>query len=161
MRALWVTCLLVSSTACGGEGDLSGSLSDIDRLDHDEVRARLYTSELSIEYAKDDGSVPVRVTLRLDEVDLSADSSYDLIVHGAITGQLRDGTQIPPMVDGTLEIVDFSPNDGSDISGSFDARFDGVRDVLSLSGDFDTKLSVINWPLRAEDFEQEQEDPQQ
>ena len=44
--------------ACDDEGALGGSIGDVYRLGHDGVRARLYDSELSIEYTRDNGSVP-------------------------------------------------------------------------------------------------------
>ena len=50
--------------ACGSENDLSGSLEQVYRLQFDQVRARLYSSEFAVEYVvSKSGAVPVRVTL--------------------------------------------------------------------------------------------------
>ena len=131
---------------CADEGDLSGSLSDVYRLDHSIVRARLYASELSIEYARQDGSVPVRVTLRRRAQE-PAPGTFDLGAAGAITGQLADGTNIPPFLGGSLTLDEFQPEQGAPVVGSFEGTFGGQRDTLALSGDFDTSLEVIGWPL--------------
>lgn len=138
--------LLLTATACASEGELEGSLSDAYRLGHDDVRARLYASELAIEYARDDGSVPVRVTLKVRDMPPAGGERYDLGDHGAVTGQLSDGTEIPAFIDGSLKLDEFKPEDGARVRGSFDATFDGVRDTLGLRGDFDTRLEVVDWP---------------
>ena len=145
---LFGLCLLC---ACTTEGDLEGSLSDVYRLDHELTRARLYNSELSIEYAREDGSVPVRVTLRQANADLASDRVYDLLKSGAVTGQLADGTEMPPLISGQLKLIEFKAQEGARIRGEFDATLDGVRDTLSLSADFDTTLDVINWPILPEE----------
>lgn len=135
---------------CGGEGELEGSISDVYRLGHDDVRARLYESALSIEYTRDNGSVPVRVSLRLDDVSPSGGDTYDLGEHGSITGQLADGTSIPPFIDGKLTLDSYKARDGAEVAGSFTGTFDGVRDTLNLRGDFDTTLELVDWPKAPE-----------
>ncbi|MDD9968377.1 MAG: hypothetical protein OXR73_19215 [Myxococcales bacterium] len=139
-------CCFGIGTGCTDEGDLSGSLSDVYRLDHSTVRARLYASELSVEYAREDGSVPVRVTLRRRDQEPRM-GTFDLGEVGAITGQLADGTNIPTFLDGTLTLDEFSPEQGAAVVGSFEATFGGQRDTLALSGDFDTSLDLVDWPL--------------
>jgi len=144
------TLALALLAACGGEGELEGSVSDVYRLGHDDVRARLYDSALSIEYARDDGSVPVRVSLRLEDVSPEAGNSYDLGEHGSITGQLADGTSIPPFIDGKLTLDSYRPRQGAAVVGVFTGTFDGVRDTLSLRGEFDTTLELVDWPRAPE-----------
>lgn len=148
MRAT-LACLLLglSAASCASEGELDGSLSDAYRLGHDDVRARLYASELAIEYARDDGSVPVRVALDVREVTPKAGETYDLGEHGSIGGQLADGTEIPTFIDGKLRLDAFRPVEGASVRGTFEGTFDGVRDTLGLHGEFDTTLELIDWPL--------------
>jgi hypothetical protein len=130
---------------CADEGGLSGSLGDVYRLDYDVVRARLYSSELSVEYVTASGSVPVRVTLRVRDVELEG-REYDLVAHGDVTGRNADGSEIPRFTEGVFELDEFAPETGATVAGSFDASFASGRDTLSLSGSFDTSLEVVDWP---------------
>ena len=142
--------LLLAVAGCASGDELSGSLSDVYRLEHDAVRARLYSSELSIEYFRSDGSVPVRVTLRRDDKEPKANSSFDLKKHGHVGGQLRDGTEVPRLLSGKLRLDEFEAEEGGAVVGSFEATFEGDRDTLGLSGSFDTALAVIDWPVEPE-----------
>lgn len=159
VAALGCVCLALTLPACDLNAELSGSLSDVYRLDHEHVRARLYESELSIEYVRNDGSVPVRVTCGRRVGKPLGKGDFDIGSRGAVTGQLSDGTTIPKFLDGNLKLDEFQARDGAPISGSFDARFDGGRDTLSLSGSFDTELEVIDWPLLPDAGMDDEEEP--
>ena len=151
MRA-WLFALALAG--CGQEGgDLSGSLDEIYRLEHTGVRARLYSSELAIEYTRDDGSVPVRVSLR-GTPETIGEGEYDLFEMGGLGGRAPDGNEVPAMISGTLEIDTYEPTEGGDCSGSFEATFEAGRDRLNLNGSFNAPLDVVGWPPRPEDFEE-------
>ncbi len=144
--SVWVAAALLWATAagCTEDNSLSGSLGDFYRLQFDLVRARLYSSELSIEYvSKSTGAVPVRVTLRVDEVELEADRTYDLDEHGDISGRLPDGMEMLPLVEGELTLEQFAPELDARVKGSFEAKLRAERDTLSLSGTFDTELEPV------------------
>lgn len=142
---LLVGLMLVASAGCSGES-LYGSLSDVYRLDHESVRARLYDSELAIEYIDARGGVPVRVSLHTREAEPTDGGEYDLMGVGDITGVLSDGTEIPRLVEGTLRLSDFENGPGGRVAGDFDARMDAGRDILGLTGRFDATLEVVTWP---------------
>ncbi len=132
---------MLCTTACSKEeATLVGSLGDFYDLRHDVVRARLYRSELAIEYVRETNEVPVRVTVLTDPP--LAVGTYDLVVSGEISGR-TDGVEIPRYRTGELRLLEFDANDGSRVSGEFEATFETGRDVASLAGKFDTSLMVI------------------
>jgi hypothetical protein len=132
---------------CTTDNTLSGSLSDFYHLQFDSVRARLYSSELSIEYvSRATGAVPVRVTLRVREKEPVAGKSFDLEKYGDVTGRLPDGTEIPRFTGGELVLDEYEPELDAPIKGSFDATFRAARDTLSLSGTFEAELEPVPDP---------------
>lgn len=142
-KVIWLV-LVVMATACSAdEGGLQGSLEDFYNLTFETVRARLYPTELSIEYVRAGGQVPVRVTLRQRENAPIKAASYDLLTLGNITGRSGDN-DIPRMVSGTLKLAEFQAVNGSHISGEFKAQFATGDDKASLTGDFDATLEVID-----------------
>jgi hypothetical protein len=139
--------LLAPASGCTEDNSLSGSLGDFYRLEFDVVRARLYSSELSIEYvSRGTGAVPVRVTLRTDEQEPRAGETYDLGEHGDVTGRLPDGMEMLPVVDGELTLDEFGPELDDRVRGSFEAKLRAERDTLSLTGTFDTELEPVPDP---------------
>jgi hypothetical protein len=147
MSVLLMALFLATAAGCTEENSLSGSLGDFYRLQFDLVRARLYSSELSIEYvSKSTGAVPVRVTLRVDEQEPRAGKTYDLGEHGDISGRLTDGMEMLPLVGGELTLEQFEPELDARVKGSFEARLRAERDTLSLSGTFDTELEPVPDP---------------
>ncbi len=122
---------------------LHGSLSEVYNLHFESVRARLYTSELSIEYIDTHSAVPVRLTLDLSVVEPAADQSYDLMEVGDITGRMPNDTEIPRFTEGELDLDQYLAEPDADVTGSFTAKFLTGRDTLTLSGDFETTLEVV------------------
>lgn len=146
LRGLYIT-LLLTTAGCTSDNSLSGSLSSAYHLQFDLVRARLYSSELSIEYvSSSSGAIPVRLTLRRKEKEPRADSEYDLLKHGDITGRLPDGTEIYRFTSAKLQLDEYRPDMDARVSGSFDAKFRAGRDTLSLTGTFDTELELVSDP---------------
>jgi hypothetical protein len=141
---LVILLAMVGLCACSDSGGtLSGSLGDYYDLSFDHTRARLYSSDLAVEFVAADGQVPVRVSL--SRGDGLAAGTYDLEQRGDITGQ-RDDTRIPRFISGTLELSKFSASDGAAIEGSFEAKFATGRDESTLDGEFATTLEVIEGP---------------
>jgi hypothetical protein len=133
---------LLFSVGCGrDEGGLRGSLGDFYDLSYDDVRARQYSSEMSIEYVTENDQVPVRVVLDVERDGLRA-GTFDLVEMGDISGRARD-SEIPPMTSGELKIDEVEVRDGGRIRGSFDARFRTGDDEATLAGDFDTTLEIV------------------
>ncbi len=132
----------VSTAGCADEPFLlEGSLSELYPLRAQDVRARLYPSELSIEFTRDDGQVPVRVTVRRAERDPSGAGDIDLGAFGDVTGS-TDGVELPPFVSGTLTLDRYRPRDGAAVEGAFDARFRAGDTLVDLHGEFVTTLTV-------------------
>ena len=136
--------LLPQLSGCGDDngGSLGGSLGDIYDISFETVRARLYPSELAIEYVNAAGEVPVRITVRLVQVDVVGPATVDLASKGDITGSAA-GIQMPRLKTGTLELKTYKPADSADVKGDFTANL-GVGDSkYSLHGDFNTTLEVV------------------
>lgn len=138
-RAALIAALCCAS--CGSEGDLTGSMEQFYDLSYAQVRARHYPSELAIEYVREDGQVPVRVTVRADQ--LQAGKSLDLLKVGTISGRTRE-TDLPDPLTGSITFDELEIKQGAQIKGSFEASFSVGQDKASLSGQFDTSLEVIS-----------------
>lgn len=142
MRHAWIIVMGLAVSACSSDdGGLQGSLKDFYNLDFESVRARLYPTELAVEYVRAGGQVPVRITLRPDGEPIKA-ASYDLVTLGDITGRSGDN-DIPQFVSGTLKLDTFEAVNGARIAGEFEAQFATGEDKASLAGDFDTQLEVV------------------
>ena len=129
--------------ACGGELDtLEGSVSDFYPLAFESVRARLYGSELAIEYVREDGETAVRVTVRRDERDPNGPGAIDLGDFGDLTGS-AGGVELPPFVDGRLVLDAYRPRAGARVEGSFEAKVESGQTRLSVRGTFSTRLDLV------------------
>ncbi len=138
-------CLIFGATSCRADrgGTLNGSLQDFYDTSYERVRVRLYSSEVAIEYVREDGEVPVRVSV-LRGPHLVAGQSIDIDVdaRGDITGRSRD-TDMPPITSGSITFEEFGLADGTSIVGEFSASFDVGGDEASLSGTFDAPMEVV------------------
>ena len=134
--------LLCSSCGDEGSGRLRGSLLNFYDAEHERVRARLYSSELAIEYVREDGEVPVRVTLRRD-ADLVAGERFTLPARGALTGRVGD-TDAPELEEGEVTLERFEIVEGERVVGEFTASFTLREDTASLSGTFDAPLQIVD-----------------
>lgn len=133
------------ATACANTpNSLNGSLSDVYDIHFESVRARIYSSELAIEYVDVTGAVPVRVTLRLVDTVPAAGTSYDLAEVGDVTGRSDDDVEIPRFNTGKLDLDAYERTSGALVSGSFRSKYSTGRDSLSLNGDFDTTLEIVD-----------------
>jgi len=139
-----LVALSLSAVGCQEEGDrLEGSVSDRYDLSFSHTRARLYDSELSIEYVREDEQVPVRVTVdRGDDVSLEA-GTYDLKNQGDVRGRV-DQVKLPALFSGQLEMETFSAEDGAAIAGRFDTRLTAADSRVTLRGEFTTELEVVD-----------------
>ncbi|MFO0746695.1 MAG: hypothetical protein U1F43_13640, partial [Myxococcota bacterium] len=89
MRLALAAALACASLAgaCADQVDaLDGSVSEFYPLAFSAVRARLYSSELSIEFVTASGEAVVRVTVRRAEHEPKGAESIDLGTYGDVTG---------------------------------------------------------------------------
>ncbi|MEL6342218.1 MAG: hypothetical protein AAFV53_03745 [Myxococcota bacterium] len=125
---------------------LRGSMTTTYGLEFNDVRSRLYDSELSIEYLYSDDETPETVTLRvtLDNAQLASNTVYDLLSMGNVGRSDVYGGALPDMNEGELTLELFEETDGSDISGRFQARFVTPDETqLALRGAFLTTLERV------------------
>lgn len=140
----WILALaLASCLGCAEDGEsLQGSVSAYYPLGFLDVRARLYGSELAIEYVQADGEAVVRLTVRRAEHDPAGPGRIDLAAVGDITGS-ADGAELPAFGGGDLVLSDYRPRDGALVSGRFDAVMVAGAVTLTLSGTFEARLDVV------------------
>jgi len=121
---------------------LQGSVSEYYPLGFSDVRARLYDSELAIEYVQADGETVVRLTVRRAERDPTGPARIDLGAVGDITGS-ADGAELPAFGGGDLVLDSYRARDGALVAGRFDAIMVAGAVTLTLSGTFEARLDVV------------------
>jgi hypothetical protein len=147
-RTIWLL-LCLAPLSCDETGDnyIEGSLAKKLKIDFDDVRVRLYESELSIEYIEKDGDsgekVSLRVTVRVSAA-LVEGGSYDLKSSGTVSRGAGYGSSMPELTSGELSLDDFTDEDGSTASGEFKALFTtDDKTQYTLRGGFNAKLEVV------------------
>jgi hypothetical protein len=149
-RLTWLGLLSLISllASCDTDGNgLRGSLSTFHDLSFSSVRARLYSSELAIEYVRENQEVALRVTVRRAEIEPGPGVEADLATQGDVTGATA-GTPLPPLTAGTVRFSRFSAAADSTVRGHFDARFEAGLTEVGLTGDFDVPLTLAPDPTR-------------
>ena len=129
---------------CGGskaEGTLEGSLRDVYNADFDSVRIRLYSSELSVEYLRSNGEIPVRATLKAKVLD-RAPGEFEMPEDATVTGY-SGRTRVPDVTQGTFTLEEFEELEGANIKGSFTAQFRAGDDIVVLHGRFEGPLEIV------------------
>ena len=146
-----LNCLVIVALAffaavsgCKDDEDnfIDGSLVKNYNISYDGVRARLYSSSLSVEYMTDDNAA-LRVTLNADGLILDEGKTYDLLKYGSVTRFSNFGA-LPELQSGELTLTEFSTEDGAPAAGKFHAVFvtdEGV--TLNLRGAFAVDLEVV------------------
>ena len=142
-RSTGLACLLALTLwSCGTEDTaevaLHGSVSRIYPLQYDSVRARLFTSELAIQYVSG-REVIISAVARLDDMPVEGPTTIDLGQHGEVVGN-RGNVILPPFLSGTLVLDAYAPREGSAVTGYFDAVIDGDDRNYAVHGDFDVLL---------------------
>lgn len=128
---------------CGGPGgSLDGSLSDAYDLSFDTVRARLYASDLAIEYVNEKDEVVVRLTIKRAVREPKPGETYDLVTGGDVTGT-SGGVEIPRFTEGEVALTAYMPKEQAQVRGRFSAVFKAGTTELSLSGDFATRVEIV------------------
>ena len=137
-----LSLLLLAGCAPPDAPPLEGSLTDSYDLTFEVTRARLYDSELSIEYLSLAPEVVVlRVTV-LNGGDLSGGRAYDLLDRGHIGRSDSFDAELPELTGGELRL-DALHSDHT--AGDFDALFTTVEgNVLTLRGVFDAPVEEID-----------------
>jgi len=146
-QAILGPLLLAALTGCAESGPtyLEGSLADVYDVRFDEVRARLYDSELSIEYLLNDPDEGQLVSLRvaLENISLAENTAYDLVDRGDI-GRSDSLVALPDVEEGRLVFDTWTGEEGSAVVGDFDASFlTSDETTLVLRGGFDTTLELV------------------
>jgi len=156
-RSLWVAAtwstawtllflFVVGLTAqgCGGGAGnkLQGSLDDYYDLHFVETRARLYSSQLSVEWVDDDKEVVMRGTINVAQVNLEGPATLDLALYGDLTG-VSNRVPLPQMVSGTMVLEAYAPTAGAPVEGTLDAELKGQNGNSSVHGAFRTVLEDL------------------
>jgi len=127
---------------------LDGSLADSYDMRFDYVRARLYDSELSVEYVVDTDQgekVALRVTLNVVDGPPVVDTVYDLATDGNVGRGEGFGSSLPDLESGTVTFEEFAAESGSPVAGTFDAVFITPDDSkYNLLGGFEAELEVVD-----------------
>lgn len=148
---LLVVLAMTVSFSCDDEEDnyLAGSLTKSFDFNFDYVRARLYESELSIEYVdkqKNAEQVALRVTLKRDGTPLAAGETYDLLERGTVGRGAGYASALPELESGSVELKEFGSETGSHISGEFKAVFlTDENTKQTLRGGFSAELEVVEF----------------
>ncbi|MEM6961971.1 MAG: hypothetical protein AAF355_05310 [Myxococcota bacterium] len=125
---------------------LSGSLDTVYPLEYESLRARLYSSSLSLEYVRSDGSVPIRVTANRALLEAGA-QEIDLVAEGDLTGRTSDEREIPRLSEGRLTMRSFGIEEDANIKASWSAQFQvSETDRLAVQGSFSAPLEVVPDP---------------
>ncbi len=137
----------VGQVGCDDKGDnyLEGSLVTNYHISYDAVRARLYSSGMSVEYMSDtvEGVAALRITINTADVVLAAGKTYDLVQYGSVT-RFDELGSLPELQSGEVTLNSFSETEGSTVAGEFHAIFvteEGV--TMNLRGGFSAKLEVV------------------
>ena len=132
------SCLWSCTTEETEEAALHGSVSRIYPLQYDTVRARLFTSELAIQYVSG-REVIISAVARIDEMPIEGPTTVDLGSYGEVVGN-RGHVILPPFVSGTLHLDAYAPREGAPVTGYFDAVIEGDDRDYAVHGDFDVLL---------------------
>lgn len=150
MRRLLLTVAVVLSSGCKKlEANwLDGSLLETYDLAFDQVRARLYSSEMAVEYIFDPegtAKVALRITVDVEGGQLEAGKSYNLANRGSISRSDAYGSPLPDLESGTLELFEYGSENGASVEGEFDTTLSGAEDTtLQVQGGFKTTLEVVD-----------------
>lgn len=133
-----LTLLALTLLACESPTDpqLRGTVDRIYPLDFVETRARLTPGQLAIEYHAGDGQIPVQIIVRRPP---TGPAIIDLADDGDVIGR-RDGRVLPARKTGELVLLDYAPEDGARIAGTFSAVLTTGEQTYGLAGAFDTTL---------------------
>ncbi len=127
---------------------LDGSLVESYGMRFDETRARLYDSELSLEFV-DNLTQPDIVSLRVtvpNTPKLKPKTTLNLLKeHGDIARGEGYESPLPELDSGSLRLVDYGSKPGDAVEGNFRAVFfTPERSRLVVRGGFSTTLEVVD-----------------
>jgi hypothetical protein len=148
MRTVWLIPLMLALALVGCQDDddnfLAGALAETLDMSVTDTRIRLFPSQLSIEYLDGD-SVTLRVTIDASNAPPEQGKTYNLLDKGTFS-RGPDFSELPEPEFGELTLDAFSGEDGSQVSGSFEARFvTGEGNKQGLRGAFSASLEVVDY----------------
>lgn len=147
MLVTFVALALGLVGACGpGPSRLDGSLGQVYDIRFDQTRVRLYEGQLSIEYVRRNGAVPVRVGVHLDPESRGRGGVFTIGEDAELSGSQPDGASVPTAQDGEVRLDAFEPRHGARVSGSFRSRIIAGGREYTLHGDFNAPLDDVSWP---------------
>ena len=143
-----MTLLLLLADCTLQDNFLDGSLVESYGMRFDETRARLYDSELSLEFV-DNLTQPDIVSLRVtvpNTPKLGPNTTLDLVKDG---GHIARGegyeSPLPELDSGALRISDYAAREGAKVDGRFRAVFfTPEQSRLVVRGAFDTTLEIVD-----------------
>lgn len=137
--------LMLSGLFGCSEQQLTGSLATVYPLEFELLRARLYSSTLSLEYVQVDGAVPIRVSI--NRAAITPGGTVDLLEDGDLTGRTSEGRDIPRFDGGDVRFDVFDVVPGAVASGDFRATFVVTEtDTLALRGQFSAEIEGVADP---------------
>ena len=83
----------MGAAGCSDPNTIDGSLTGFYDTSFNDVRARLYPSQLAIEYVRENGEVPVRIVVKFGPEygdERIRTKTYNLKDRGAVTGRSHD-----------------------------------------------------------------------
>ena len=139
---LAVLCLNLACEAVNEDNTLGGSVERIYPLTFNETRARATPGTVAIQYV-DTSLVPVQVIINADAPGFEGRGQYNLADVGDVVGS-REGTELPPFLEGQLTLSSYGDSDGAIIRGEFTAQVGDDETRYSVFGTFDTTLERLD-----------------
>lgn len=138
---------LAALLLCACDGDsanfIDGSAASSYDMDFDDVRIRLFSTEVAVEFVRTVGvgeELPLKLTASFAEDPIVAGEPVDLHEpSGAVARITTDGTRLPELSDqeSTITFDTWSTEAGATIEGTFKVDFDNGT---GLNGAFDGDL---------------------
>ncbi|MBI2892007.1 MAG: hypothetical protein HYY06_00535 [Deltaproteobacteria bacterium] len=141
MRALVLAALL---WGCDGDSAsfIDGSAASSYDMDFDEVRIRLFSTEVAVEYVRKAGSgeeLPLKLTVSFAEDPIAAGQPIDLHPPSGTVNRVPNSPQLPELSDqeSTITFETWSTEAGASIEGTFRVDFENGT---GLNGAFSADL---------------------
>ncbi len=139
--------LLATHLSCDDQGDvyLKGSVVKNYNIKYDDVRVLLLEGRFAVEYTSEstEGNTALGIELNSNQVQLAKGKTYNLMRYGAV---YRDGNfgALPELESGELTLDSYSGKKGSEVVGSFNAKFvTPTGSLQNLRGGFSADLEVV------------------
>ena len=144
MRIFWLAVLSLIASCGDPPNKLTGSMSQVYKLDFDRVQIVRVGNEVSVEYQRtSDGAKVAKLTVQVG--DLSNLAGNDIVLTELVGGlprgsiqRVETSTTMFPLKVGTAHF-DQEPTAGTNLSGWFHTT---LSDGRTLNGDFQAKVEA-------------------